>query len=157
MNDGTLSTTRASPLRHPSAAASSTATATPISPRSLSLRLLATRRATVIADAPMIPGADRSMEPVISTKLMPHVTTARTAAASRTFCTLEIVRKSGLRTAKIPNTTTSAIGGPASRRDTPRRGRGRGAGTTSVSAPAPAPVPFSVGGAMVTRSRPATG
>ena len=62
----------------------------------MSLRLLATRRATAIADAPMTPGAERSIDPIISTKVMPQVTTARTAAASMMFCTLPIVRKSEL-------------------------------------------------------------
>ena len=47
-----------------------------------------------MAEAPMTPGAERSIDPIISTKVMPQVTTARTAAASMMFCTLPRVRKS---------------------------------------------------------------
>ena len=147
MNDGTFNSTRARPLRQPRAAASRIATRIPMIPRSLSLRLLATRRATARADAPMTPGTDRSMEPIRSTNVMPQVTTARTAAVSMMFCTLPMVRKSELRTEKTPNITTRATGGPASRNDTPRRGRGRAATTSRSSA----------GDVIVTRSGPETG
>ncbi len=149
MKEGTFSTTSASPLRQPSAAARRTATRTPMRPRSLSLRLLATMRATAMADAPMTPGAERSMDPIISTKVMPQVTTARTAAVSMMFCTLPIVRKSELSIAKTAKMTTSAIGGPASRSDTPRRGWGRRAAATASTS--------SAGDVMVTESRPASG
>ena len=147
MNDGTLSSTRARPLRQPSAAARSIGDQDAEEPRSLSLRLLATRSETAMADAPMTPGAERSIEPIISTKVMPQVTTARTAAVSMMFWTLSIVRKSELSTEKTTKITTRAIGGPASRKDTPRRGWGRVV-TTSTS---------SAGDVMVTTADPATG
>ena len=149
MKDGTLRLTSAIPLSRPRPAPSRIATRIPSSPQSLSFLLLATRSATAIAEAPITPGTERSIDPIISTKVMPQATTASTAAASMMFCRLPTVRKSELRAAKTAKMTTSAIGGPASRRDTPRRGRGRGGTTTSVSALA--------GDVMVTRWRPASG
>ena len=111
MNDGTLSITRAKPLRQPSAAARRIAIRTPIRPRSLSLRLLATSSATAIAEAPMTPGADRSIEPIISTNVMPQVTTARTAAVSMMFCTLPNVLKSRAEHREDQEDDDESIGG----------------------------------------------
>ena len=99
MNEGTFSSTRASPLRQPNAQPSTTATRMPSSPKSLSLRLLATRSDTVRAEAPITPAEERSMDPIISTNVMPQVTTASTAAASMMFWAFPMLRNCGLRAA----------------------------------------------------------
>ena len=132
MNDGTLSSMSSTPLRHPSAAPRAIAIAMPRKPRSLPLRLFSTSSATAMADVAITPAADRSIEPISSTNVAPQVTTARTEAASRMFWKLPSVRNCELSSEKTITITTRAIGGPASRKDTPRRGWGRAATTSSA-------------------------
>jgi hypothetical protein len=81
----------------------------------------------------MTPGAERSIDPIISTNVMPQVTTPSTAAASMMFWTLSKVRNDGLMAANTAKITRSAAEGPASRKDTPRRGWGRAAMTSSLA------------------------
>ena len=131
MNDGTFSAMSSTPLRHPSAAPRAIAITMPRKPRSLPLRLFSTSSATAMAEAAITPLADRSIEPISSTNVAPQVTTARTEAASRMFWKLPSVRNCELSSEKTITITTRAIGGPASRKDTPRRGWGRAATTSA--------------------------
>ena len=129
MNDGTLSTIEQHPAEAArSAAPRATATTMPSKPRSLSLRLFATSSATARARGGHHARRPRGRSSRASARTWCRtVTTASTAAESRMFWTLPSVRNCGLSSEKTITITTSAIGGPASRKDTPRRGRGRAA------------------------------